>query len=236
MVLKNDKFTWAVCLLLFCAGVVWGSVRLKEDFFAVASIHDLFDIFSSIATILALIYAVLNVNAWRKQTKGQADHALAQKLAVQCMKFKESSRRAWDDAVFAICNKNQNPAQHDGERQVRQISADGLADKLNYRRLVKENFEAALLEARAIWGKEAHGLADNMLSFFDICNRCSSMWVYANNTSCTEDVRISLLESVRGYEQHLIIQGWEVGMTINEAKFNSLYADLEKLIQEKTLS
>lgn len=209
---------------------------MKEEFFAVASIHDLFDIFSSVATMLALAYAVWSVNNWRKQSKGEADHELAQKLAVACMRFKESSKSAWGDAVFSICNKNQNPAQHDGERQLRQASAGGMADKLSHRRAVKEDFEAVMLEARAIWGKEAFDLERDVVSFFDICTQCSNFWVYANNSNCADDVRLALLDSVAAYERVIIMNGWEVGMDIDENKFNGLYIGLENLIKSKMLS
>lgn len=80
--MKNDRFTWVVCAALFGAGTVWGLAHAKSGFFEVDNVHDFFEILSSIATVVAVVLAILGLNAWRKQLTDTADHDLARNILV----------------------------------------------------------------------------------------------------------------------------------------------------------
>jgi hypothetical protein len=221
--------------LIFLAGATWGSVRLKTDFYTVENVHDFFDIVSSLATVIGLAFAAYSINSWRSQAKGEADHALAQRLSVSCVSYKESTKTAWDCAVYAICNRNYEPARHDGERQVRQISADGMADKLAKHQKIKEEFLTVLLEVKALWGEGESQKAHDLLEFSKNCVECARLFVFANGSNLENDVRVSLLDGVGGYENLLKMKGWTIEMFIDENKLNFLFLELERLILKKLL-
>lgn len=67
----KDKVVWSCCALLFGAGVIWGKLSGPADFFKVADIHDLFEIFGAAATVIAASVAVSALSGW----KGQFAHA-----------------------------------------------------------------------------------------------------------------------------------------------------------------
>lgn len=65
--MKKDWVIWIGCVLLFFAGVVWGMIPDKSGFFIVESIHDLFEIFGAIATIIAAAVGVIALTNWQSQ-------------------------------------------------------------------------------------------------------------------------------------------------------------------------
>ena len=70
--MNRDWVIWLGCVLLFCSGVVWGMIPDKKSFFTIASVHDLFDIFGAIATMVAAAVAVIALSNWRSQFRHAA--------------------------------------------------------------------------------------------------------------------------------------------------------------------
>ncbi|WP_336346563.1 hypothetical protein [Pseudomonas monsensis] len=70
--MSRDWVTWLGCVLLFCSGVVWGMIPDKTSFMTVTSVHDLFDIFGAIATMVAAAVAVIALSNWRSQFRHAA--------------------------------------------------------------------------------------------------------------------------------------------------------------------
>lgn len=70
--MNKDWVIWIGCVLLFCSGVVWGMIPDKKGFFTVTNIHDLFDIFGAIATMVAAAVAVTALTNWRSQFRHAA--------------------------------------------------------------------------------------------------------------------------------------------------------------------
>lgn len=153
---------WVLCVLLFLCGVVWGSVSLKSDFYVVASIHDLFEIFSSAATVAAVVFGL---NAWRNQIKGESDHGLARRLAVLVMRYKQTLKVAHGDCRFAVnnCIVGFEGLPQDLLRQV----TDSILERMSKAMDERAELLAALLEARALWGDE---VADSLTEFCDSVN------------------------------------------------------------------
>lgn len=65
--MKKDWVIWVGCVFLFLSGVVWGIIPDKKGFFVVASVHDLFEIFGALATMVAAGVAVVALTNWQSQ-------------------------------------------------------------------------------------------------------------------------------------------------------------------------
>lgn len=198
--MRQDWVVWLGCVLLLCAGAVWGTVPISTDFFKVNDIHDLFEIFSSIATVLAVGLAFIGVNAWRQQVSAEADHALAQRIAVAALKYKETSRTAFGDAQFAV---TQFAVGVEG-------LPEGLLDsvvlpmeqRLQRAQDSKAEFKAVLLECRAIWGDEFSNKYEGLLNLtenFYACLRLFFHWVRMDKQSKAAYVYTRSLQ--RHYDQ-----------------------------------
>ncbi|TDV60142.1 hypothetical protein EC915_113107 [Pseudomonas sp. LP_7_YM] len=97
----KNRLTWLIGLMLFAAGMIW-SQSFPKDFFRVQSIHDLFEIFSSAATVIAVLIAWATMSSWRKQAQAEYDHALARDLVVLLRKYNDELVKTWHYAGSAI--------------------------------------------------------------------------------------------------------------------------------------
>ncbi len=168
----KDWMIWLGCLLLFGAGAVWASVPLKASFFEVSDVHDLFEIFSSIATVFAVVFGV---GAWRRQVSGQADLELARKVAVEALRIKEASLEAWLDAKFCI-NQHAFGRNSLGVELLGKVT-DVISERLKAREKLHLDFLLVLQEARAIWGIEFSKNYNSIINFYFECNRCSRAYL-----------------------------------------------------------
>lgn len=177
--MNKDWVVWLGCILLFGAGAVWAAVPIGTKFFIVENVHDLFEIFSSIATVMAVCLAFLGVNAWQRQISAQSDHDLARRVAVESLRFKDTAVEAWIDAKFAI---NQYPyGVNSLPSDLMEKIAQSMEEKLIRRDDVKVKFMAVLQEARAIWGSSFVAEYDELLRFSENCNICSRSFVAWRN-------------------------------------------------------
>lgn len=169
----KDWMIWLGCFLLFGSGAVWASVPLKTSFFEVADVHDLLEMFSSIATVVAVVFGI---GAWRRQVSGQADLELARRVAVGALQMKEGALLAWIDAKFAV---NQYPFGLSSlSRELLNQISQSMDARVKSRETLKINFYAVLQEARAIWGKEFSNNYDDLNDLFSVCNECAQSFVY----------------------------------------------------------
>lgn len=65
--MKKDWVIWVGCISLFCTGAIWGMIPDKTGFFVVDNVHDLFEIFGAVATVITAAAALIALSAWRKQ-------------------------------------------------------------------------------------------------------------------------------------------------------------------------
>ncbi|MBI6749766.1 hypothetical protein [Pseudomonas syringae] len=70
--LKKDWLFWLKCALLFSSGVICGMIPDKKGFFLIESVHDLFEIFGALATVIAAVVAVVALSGWRSQFRHAA--------------------------------------------------------------------------------------------------------------------------------------------------------------------
>ncbi|TLP71322.1 hypothetical protein FEA48_21085 [Pseudomonas nitroreducens] len=99
--MKKDWVVWGGCALLFFTGVVWGMASAPKEFFHVDSVHDAFDMAASIATVLGVIGAIVQLNSWRKQQAANNDHNLAVRIASELNGQENKIKRAWGTAAIA---------------------------------------------------------------------------------------------------------------------------------------
>ena len=154
--MRKDLTIWFGCILLFCAGTVWGLAHKKRDFFQVANLHDFFDIFGAIATIAAVVLAALSLNAWKKQKRAEASHDLARQVLVSVYEYREVIKAVRNPMIMSY-----EIAPEAGE----QPSADPMTEKFHgelrayQRRLariepVRVRLLAYSLEAQVVWGND----------------------------------------------------------------------------------
>lgn len=145
---------------------------MKLEFLAVADIHDLFEIFSSIATVVAVFFGI---GAWRHQVSGQADLELARRVAIEATRVKETAVEAWVDAKFSI---NQCPFGFSSlPPHLLEQMAQAMDARVKRRELLKIDLLAVLQEARAIWGRDFSDKYNDLIELFSICNRCANSFV-----------------------------------------------------------
>lgn len=152
-------------MLLFLAGVTWGSIKLKSGFFTVDNVHDLFEIFSSVATVAAVVLAALSINAWRSQIKAESDHGLARKLAVSLINFKDAIQAAHSDLQF--CRNNCIVGFEGLPPDLLRGATDSLIVRMERAKLIRADILALLIEARALWGDE---LSDSFGGIINVCD------------------------------------------------------------------
>lgn len=145
--MKKDWVIWTGCVLLFGAGVLWGLIWTKADFFHVQNIHDLAEIASSIATVAAVFIAL---TVWKKQLRAQADHDLARRVVVSIERFKRATLSLIVDAKFCCGNSSLQYADYP---LIERIEA-GITSRLSTFDDETSTFEGLMVEARAIWGTE----------------------------------------------------------------------------------
>lgn len=163
--MKKDWAIWLLCALLFLAGVTWGSIKVKTGFFTVDNFHDLFEIFSSIATVAAVVLAALGINAWRSQIKAESDHGLARQLAVSLMNFKDAIQAAHADMQF--CRNNCIVGFEGLPPHLLRSVTDSLIVRMDQAKTLRAEILALLIEARALWGDE---LSNSFGGIINICD------------------------------------------------------------------
>lgn len=223
---------WLWCTLLFLAGVTWGRIWIKTDFYTVNNVHDLFEIFSSAATVVAVIFAAYSVNNWRSQIKVQADHELARRLAVSLLKYKDSIQLAHSDAQFCV---NHSIVGFEG------LPPDLLMDVVNgFVARMKDNSDqraellGVLLEVRALWGDD---LPNSLDALFNACNefhKCVRLFAVASRPSAKFEDQDSYKTKIIEIGEAYVRSGWEEGKI--KAKTNDLARRSEQLIQARLVS
>ncbi|VVP40617.1 hypothetical protein PS865_04837 [Pseudomonas fluorescens] len=231
--MKQDWVVWLGCALLFCVGAVWGAVPTSINFFKVKDIHDLFEIFSSAATIIAVCLAFIGVSAWRQQVRGEADHALARRVAVAALKYKETSKIAFNDAQFAVTQFHFGIDELPEGLLERYIVP--MENRLKENHNSKAEFLAILLEVRAIWGKEFAEKYEGLLSFTDDlygCLRSFFRWVHVIDGEHNVEMYANSLQRYYAlFEQN----EWLIKTGSQISEFDDLTAGADEALQRKLL-
>lgn len=197
----NERCFWIAGSVVLIGGFIAGNIDLENDFFGVKSIHDLFDIFSSAATVFAVFIAWRGVNAWRRQASGQADLELARRLAVSALAFKESAVPAWLDAKFCI-NQFRFGPQSLNPPMMESIRVS-MGERIRKREEVRINFGAVLQEAKAIWGSDFTIKYNKLIDFCEVCDMCAQEFISWADPSVGPNVFLMHQMNIQQTEDYL---------------------------------
>lgn len=222
-----DLVVWGGCLLLFGAGVVWGGGKVELDFFKIASIHDLFDMFSSAATVFVVVFGF---QLWRRQVNGQADLDLARKVAVHALRVKEASLEAWMDAQFSINQQAFGPNSLGVELKGK--ITEVMHDRLKTRESLQIDFLLVLQEARALWGIEFSKKYNKLVRLYFECNRCSRAYLSWVDSSGSESSKIQCSQTIQYVSSYLSTLGFLHAEGRMEKEINHLISDADLAVEK----
>lgn len=228
--MKDIVVIWGGCLLLFGAGAVWAMVPLNIEFFVVENVHDLFEIFSSAATVFVVVFGF---QLWRRQVNGQADLELARKVAVHALRIKEASLEAWMDAQFSI-NQHAFGPNSLGVELMGKIT-EVMVDRLKVRESLQIDFLLVLQEARAIWGVEFSKKYNKIINLYFECNRCSRAYLSWVDTSGSDISKKQLSQTIQEVSNYLSILGFLHAEGRMEKEINRLLSDADLAVEKKML-
>lgn len=177
--MTRDRVVWAGCVLIFVAGVIWGSATTGFNFLKVTSIHDLFEILSSMGTVLAVLLAFDGLQDWRSQITGKADHELARRLAIASQRFKESCFIAWTDTELCWISKESRYGDW-APGMMELIISSNEAHSVAAREH-RASLLAVLVEVRALWGEDKAKEYDALLEFYKNCELVIELFTRLNS-------------------------------------------------------
>ncbi|MGS0546648.1 hypothetical protein HXW87_21155 [Pseudomonas sp. Y5-11] len=229
--MKKDWIIWLTCVLIFLAGVTWGSIRLKTDFYTVDNIHDLFEILSSAATVVAVILAAFSINAWRSQIKAESDHELARKLAVSLINLKETIQSAYADMQF--CRNNCIVGFEGLPPDLLRSVTNSFIVRMEKAKTQRADLQVLLIEARALWGDELSNSFGGIINICDEFYGCVRLFSAAIEPD-VEFERVDLFKTrIIELGDKFELDGWQEGRIL--AKADELSKQAYEYIKSKLL-
>lgn len=146
--MKKDWVIWVGCASLFVTGVIWGGVPIPTDFFKVKDIHDLFEIASSGATVIAVCLAAAGFNAWKLQILATSDHDLAKRAAIALHAYQAAVVRG-----FELAEILEKRIRFD-IRGLKPHQSDGILKELERLDLAILNAKTMSFECKVGWGED----------------------------------------------------------------------------------
>jgi hypothetical protein len=224
--MKKDWVVLGGCALLFGAGIVWGQMWPKKDFFAVADIHDLAEILSSMATVAAVFIAM---TAWRKQLRAQHDHDLARRIAIAGERFKRVTLEIVVDAHF--CGTNSN-LQYSSESLIERIRSN-LRDRMTAHDAEMSSLNATLLEARALWGDQLDKAYEEIFSVSKGAYYCVNHFIGFLNESGNPDHQDGMEARITKFDEELSRRGLTGGPDDISEKISSMTSTADRFLKHK---
>lgn len=169
-----DRVIWPGCGMLFVSGAVWGANLKAESFFVIANLHDLFDIFGAMATVAAVVLAVIGFNRWKVEVGAASDHELARRLSVVLLKYRLELESLWGFANVASQQSDSEAWMLDHDQYSQHVYESALARI----KIARSELEAVGLECSAIWGGMYEARFDELFKFENICANTVSSFLY----------------------------------------------------------
>jgi len=148
--LKNILLIWLAGF--FMAGLILGivSISVSPNLVTFSQVHDLFEIFGAVATVLAVGIAIYGLNTWQTEIGAASDHELARRLAVSLRRYKLSVVDAWHCAEScSVQLKHQSWIGPGGRKNILVEIHEKKIKALQDARL---DLDCVALEASVIWG------------------------------------------------------------------------------------
>lgn len=147
--MKKDWLVWVGCFLLFSVGAIWGGVPISTNFFKVDNVHDLLEIASSIATVLAVCLAAAGYNAWKSQMVATSDHELSRRVALTMLRYKFSSVRGCELTRYLVSRMRLQV----GKEGTRQDLLDEVRRELKELQAICSEIRTVAFECKVMWGE-----------------------------------------------------------------------------------
>lgn|GEM_PF-1009388 len=230
LIVHRDKVIWLVCILLFASGALWGANIRVDNFFVVSSIHDFIEILGSLATILAVLLAMIGLNRWKVEVGAASDHELARRIAVSAQKYRIELTSLWQ---FADSASKQN------ESESWMIDQNSYSLGIYEHVLVKmkearADLEAVVLEAHAIWG----GIFEDGLSaafqFENVCANTIGNYLYLCNTRPIESRFWDFSAGSSGCWKEFNSVGFSSGLSV-EGRVDLIFQEIRVEVEKKLL-
>ena len=170
----GDKGVWTGCGMLFLSGAVWGANLKAEGFFVVANLHDLFDIFGAMATVAAVVLAVIGFSRWKVEIGAASDHELARRLSVVLLKYRLELESLWGFANAASQESDSDAWMLDHDQYSQHVYESALARI----KVARSELEAVGLECSAIWGGIYESGFDELFKFENTCANSISSFLF----------------------------------------------------------
>ncbi|CAI8797234.1 DUF4760 domain-containing protein [Pseudomonas jessenii] len=228
----KDKVVWLVCFLLFLAGVVWGKLTFSSDFYKVANIHDLFEIFGAASTVGAVFVALIGLSTWRKQVKASSDHELASELIVAMRRYQQELVKCWYLAESSVEHIKNNTWIGNGGRENHLVRLyEGRLEDVQASRATLETIE---LKAAELWGLKFE------LGFFMAYKAESVFCAYIHDyLSLLIDGGFNPVAEERSDKtltrwEHLVEQGLVDGQSVSDY-VDGLYSEIRRQLRRKLI-
>lgn len=194
--MKFFSSVWGLCVLLFLAGVTWGSVRLSSEFYQVNSIHDFFDILGVIVTVIAVVVALRGIGEWRNQAVATTDHELARRLLIELYRYREAIGHIRSPVMMAYEGRKEGEefVVYESVELIRKAYGERF-EKLGE---VKAVLLVNILESEAVWGGAVRLLFKPLFSLERELFIHIRTYMIVNDPKQPEDMRDSYSEIMRG--------------------------------------
>lgn len=229
--MKKDWVVWLGCVSLFGAGVVWGAIPRGADFFDVKNFHDLAEIIGSLATAAALLFAVVEFSAWKKQAVETSDHDLAKRASLSFRKYRLILPDAFGITSGLMERINLQISYRDTPHEVLELVNRKLLDIKN----ISNEVRSVALECRDSWGESVWPSFQEAFLLGDHCLGCMELFVDWSRIDMPDRLRETYAASaINTFEAMKILIG--ENQSAIEAYFEEKFVPLHKIFNEKKLT
>lgn len=166
----RDRIVLIGCVMLFFSGVVWSGLTINIKFLKVESLHDLFEIFGAIATVVAVYIA----STWKKQLGSTRDYELARKTAVAIVKYKESVIGVWEAASDCLLQEKSGETV---DARMREVLTTLFNSRLELAQQRRSEIQELVVECRAIWRDAIDKDLAKAFAFEYLCSSCTKTYL-----------------------------------------------------------
>jgi len=228
--LKKDWVVWLGCVSLFCAGVVWGAIPRGKEFFDVKNLHDLAEIFGSLATVAALLLAVVGYNAWKKQLVATSDHELAKRASLSLRKYRAVLPDVFRVTSGLVERINFQVSYRETPHELLEV----VNEELSNLKSISSEVHLLALECRESWGDSVWPVFQDAFFLGDHCRACIGAFVSWSRIDFPDRLREKYADSaINSFEAVKILAG-ENALEI-EKYFEEKFGPLHQIFNEKKL-
>lgn len=228
--MKKDWVVWLGCFSLFGAGVVWGAIPRGTEFFDVKNFHDLAEIIGSLATAAALLFAVTEFSAWKKQAVETSDHDLAKRASLSFRKY----RLILPDAFGITSDLMERISFQISYRDTPHALLEYVNEKLLDLKSISNEVHSLALECRDSWGESVWPSFQDALSLGDHCLGCIELFVAWSKIDMPDRLRETYAASaINTFEAMKILIG--ENRSAIEIYFEDKFVPLHQMFNEKKL-